>query len=446
MTAIPLTGNTAVEQTAAVAPLPPPAGQLKLLFLLPFAPDRRGSHGGARATAAMIEMLGKSHRVCAIYLVGDGDPAPQQLPLNCERTVAVPKQRRTAAAGPIGRLIDGVRKIASHQPQWAEECWSPVFATEVAALAAEFEPDIVHHEFHVMAQYVPMVRAACPRTACVVTEHEPGITADARAGASRTLRERLGASRRRRAWRNYERRTLRQADGIIAFTETDAAALAKLLGRETVAIAVIPLRLPQDAPTARRRPPPVQSDFVFVGNFRHPPNLDAALRLVSGIFPIILRDLPDATLSIVGVHPPAELLAASSDRIRVTGRVDDPSIFLAGAAVVLVPLRQGGGLRVKMLEACAAGKAIVASPLAVEGLSLRDGEEVLIAHSDAEFAAKAIAILADPKARKRLEAASRRWWEQEHETGRWSAQYEDFYSTVLSGGRIRARSHGAGLS
>ena len=60
----------------------------------------------------------------------------------------------------------------------------------------------------------------------------------------------------------------------------------------------------------------------------------------------------------------------------MTGWVDDPSIYLAGATVVLVPLRQGGGLRVKMLEACAAGKAIVASPMAIEGLSLRHDEEV----------------------------------------------------------------------
>ena len=167
-----------------------------------------------------------------------------------------------------------------------------------------------------------------------------------------------------------------------------------------------------------------------MGNFRHPPNADAARRLVRSIFPMILRKLPEATLTIVGADPPQDLVDAASDRVTVTGWVDDPSIYLAGAAVVLVPLRQGGGLRVKMLEACAAGKAIVASPMAVEGLSLGHGQEVMIAQTDEEFAEIAIALMEDPEARARLEGASRRWWEDEHDVGRWSAQYADVYASL----------------
>jgi glycosyltransferase involved in cell wall biosynthesis len=177
----------------------------------------------------------------------------------------------------------------------------------------------------------------------------------------------------------------------------------------------------------------VESDFVFVGNFRHPPNADAARRLVRNIFPMILRELPEATLTIVGADPPQDVVDAASDRVSVTGWVDDPSIYVAGAKVILVPLRQGGGLRVKMLEACAAGKAIVASPMAVEGLSLRADEEVRIANSDGEFAASAIALMADPEARARLEHASRGWWEDQHDVGRWSAQYADLYATLGKG-------------
>ena len=131
---------------------------------------------------------------------------------------------------------------------------------------------------------------------------------------------------------------------------------------------------------------------------------------------------------------PKIFVDAASDRVTVTGWVDDPSIYLAGAKVVLVPLRQGGGLRVKMLEACAAGKAIVASPMAIEGLSLRHDEEVRIAKSDGEFAASAVALMADPEARARLELASRRWWEDEHDIGRWSAQYADLYASLGKSG------------
>jgi polysaccharide biosynthesis protein PslH len=401
---------------------------LKLMFLLPFAPDLRGTHGGTRATGAIIDMLGKTHRVVVLYLAGAGDPPPLQPP-ECERLVAIPAEMRaTGARTAMARALRAARKLLWGRPQWVEESWSPAMASEVAAVAAEFEPDVVQCEFHVMAQYIPIVRSACPETATIVTEHEPGIAADAVSGAPSTLRERIARVARKRAWSRYERRALRAADAVVVFTESDAAALKRLLGVDHPPIRVIPLRLPsqpQAKPSA-----PVKSDFLFVGNFRHPPNADAARRLVGSIFPKILRDLPDATLAIVGADPPQDLVDAASDRVTVTGWVDDPSVYLAGAAVVLVPLRQGGGLRVKMLEACGAGKAVVASPLAVEGLSLGDGKEVMIAQTDEEFAQAAIKLIEDSKSRARLERASRHWWEAEHDVGRWSAQYADLYATL----------------
>ncbi|HEX5258779.1 MAG TPA: glycosyltransferase family 4 protein [Sphingomicrobium sp.] len=190
---------------------------------------------------------------------------------------------------------------------------------------------------------------------------------------------------------------------------------------------------------------PVRSDFLFVGNFVHPPNADAARRLVNSIFPMIQRDLPKSKLAIVGPNAPTDVLAAHSDDVNVTGWVDDPAIYLAGAAVVLVPLRQGGGLRVKILEACAAGKAIVASPTAVEGLSLRHGEQAIIADTDEEFARSAVALIEDPETRTRLELASRRWWEEEQDSAPWSAEYAELYATLL-GTRARTTERKAALA
>ena len=402
---------------------------LKLLFLLPFPPDLRGSHGGTRATAAMIDMLSDDHQVCVLYFKQAGDPPPRQLP-RCDRLIAIPKDRPARPRTPVRRWIDTIGGLFFRRPRWVDECWSRAMTREVTDIAAEFAPDVVHHEFHVMAQYIPVVRSACPGAACIVTEHEPGITADARPGASPTLRERLGALSRRREWQRYERRALSKADAIIVFTSADAAALKRLLGRRSPPVTVIALCLPQDTKSQAADLPPVKSDFLFVGNFGHPPNADAARRLVESILPKILHETPDATLAIVGANPPPDVLDAASDRLVVTGWVDDPSVYLAGADVVLVPLRQGGGLRVKMLEACAAGKAIVASPLAVEGLSLSHGKEVVLAQSDGEFAANAIALKRDAAARARLEAASRRWWEGQQDAGQWSAEYASFYATI----------------
>jgi glycosyltransferase involved in cell wall biosynthesis len=409
--------------------------RLKLLFLLPFAPDLRGSHGGARATAAIIEMLSKDHRVCVLYLSSPGDPPARQLPSDCERMLAVDVARPAKSVRSLAkRFRDAIGHLFWREPEWVESAWSPLMASEAAAVAAEFEPDIVYFEFHVMAQYIAAVRAAFPRAKMVVTEHEPGITADDKGGGSSALWQRLGGLARKRAWRRYERRALRQADAIVVFTESDAAALDRLLGPDRPQITVIPLRLPADAPRPAKGKETVESDFLFVGNFRHPPNADAARRLVSGIFPLIQRDLPDATLYIVGANPPQDVIDAASDSVAVTGWVDDPSVYLAGAKIVLVPLRQGGGLRVKMLEACAAGTAIIASRMAVEGLSLADGKEVLIAETDEEFAAKAVALMANPENRAQLAAASRRWSDVEQGSDLWSAQYAAFHATLAKSG------------
>lgn len=407
-----------------------PCRPLKLLFLLPFAPDIRGSHGGARATSAIIEMLSEDHCVSVLYLSDPADPPPRQLPAGCEKMMAVPVA--TSNSSHVKRFADGIGELFWRAPEWVEASWTPLMASQAAAVAAEFEPDIVHYEFHVMAQYIPFVRTVCPRAANVVTEHEPGITADERGGGFRTLRQRLGGLARQRAWRRYERRALRRADAILVFTDSDAAALARLLGSNQPPVTVIPLRLPRDASPPAPSVAPIESDFLFVGNFNHPPNGDAARRLVRDIFPLIQRDLPDTTLTIVGANPPTDLIAAASDRVKVTGWVDDPSVYLAGTAVVLVPLRQGGGLRVKMLEACAEGKAIVASRMAVEGLALTDGKEVVLAETDEEFAAQAIALMASPESRARLETASRRWSEIEQDDGRWANQYADFHAKLAS--------------
>ncbi len=437
MTPVPSAGGASAQPTVAPAGASAASRPLKLMFVLPFAPDLRGSHGGARATAAIIDMLSQNHRVCVVYLAATGLPLPRQLPERCERILAVPVERPARAARSLaGRLVDVIGVLTRREPEWVEASWSPLMARQVAAMAAEFDPDVVHHEFHVMAQYIPVVRKACPRAACVVNEHEPGITADERAGAFLTLRQRLRGLARHRSWRRYERRALPAADAILVFTASDAAALTRLLGPNAPAITVIPFRLPGEAPSPARVAVPAKSDFLFVGNFGHPPNADAARRLVRGIFPLIRRDLPDATLAIVGANPPEDLVAAGSDNVVVTGWVDDPSTYLAGAAIVLVPLRQGGGLRVKMLEACAAGKAIIASRMAIEGLSLTDGKEVMLAETDEEFAASAIALVGNPEARAKLETASRCWSERDNDAAAWSNQYADFHATLASRGDL----------
>ena len=149
--------------------------------------------------------------------------------------------------------------------------------------------------------------------------------------------------------------------------------------------------------------------MLFVGSFGHPPNIDAAVRLARDIFPGVRARVPEAILEIVGDAPPQAVRRLAGEGIVVTGRVADVRPHLDNAAVVAAPLRLGGGMRVKMLESLAAGKAMVATPRAVAGLGLEPGTHALIADGDGELSDALVSLLGDPELRRRMGGAARTW-------------------------------------
>jgi glycosyltransferase involved in cell wall biosynthesis len=211
---------------------------------------------------------------------------------------------------------------------------------------------------------------------------------------------------------------------VTVFTERDRDELA-LLGAPT-SISVIPFGV--EAPEHPLDPLGSGDVVLFLGNFVHEPNVDAARRLAETIFPRLRALHPGATLELVGPEPPPGLEA---EAVVVTGAVPDVTPHLDRAAVFVAPLRLGGGMRVKVLEALAAGKAVVASPLAVEGLEVRDGEELVLAETDDEFAERVAQLLGDPERRRALAERARRFalerlgWEHA------LASYERLHASLL---------------
>jgi glycosyltransferase involved in cell wall biosynthesis len=179
-------------------------------------------------------------------------------------------------------------------------------------------------------------------------------------------------------------------------------------------------------------------NLLFIGNFRHLPNVDAALRLTSTIFPRVQARVPGLILYIVGDHPTRQIRQMATSTVVVTGRVPDVTPHLDRAALVVVPLRLGGGMRVKMLEALAAGKAVVASPLAVEGLDVMDGKHVLLADSDRQFEDAIVQLLTQPERRTALAAHARNWACANLDWERSVAAYERLYENLITCSPIAA--------
>jgi glycosyltransferase involved in cell wall biosynthesis len=168
-----------------------------------------------------------------------------------------------------------------------------------------------------------------------------------------------------------------------------------------------------------------------VGNFYHPPNRDAARRLVDSIFRSVRQRFPDARLFIVGENPPAQLNPSSDEKIMITGRVPEITPYLDRAAVFVAPLRLGGGMRIKILESLAAGKAVVTTCRAAEGLNIQDGQQLILAETDDEFITQIIDLLQNPDKRIAIAKCARAWaceniaWEKS------VARYESLYQGLL---------------
>jgi glycosyltransferase involved in cell wall biosynthesis len=138
------------------------------------------------------------------------------------------------------------------------------------------------------------------------------------------------------------------------------------------------------------------------------PNEDAMLYFCRDVLPRIRAQEPHVSLSIVGRAPtPAVARLAQEAGVSVTGRVDDVRPYMAESAVYVVPLRIGGGTRLKIFEAMAMGKAVVSTTVGAEGLPVHDGEHLLLADDSESFASAVVRLLRDDDRRRSLEAAAR---------------------------------------
>ena len=207
--------------------------------------------------------------------------------------------------------------------------------------------------------------------------------------------------------RRYESRHLRHVRLATFVSEVDAAAFS---ARHADANAkVVPNGVdaawfdrPDDAAGAQT------PTALFLGNLLHPPNADAARYLLEQIAPRVRRRLPEARFVVLGASPTADLhdLAAPGDRI--TGWVDDIRPTLWAADAVVLPMRMGTGIKNKLLEAWAAGRAVAATPLACQGTPAVDGANVLCAQTADDLADATARLLTDAELRRRLGEAGRK--------------------------------------
>lgn len=222
----------------------------------------------------------------------------------------------------------------------------------------------------------------------------------------------------------------------VVVSEPDRDELLRLNPR--LQVEVIPNGV--DTYTFRPRPTRRIPTLLFVGNYEYPPNVDAALRLATEIFPAVRQRIPNVRLWLVGNAPPAELVALQSNKglkplvqtpIRVTGRVPDVRPYLSRAGVFVSPLRLGAGIKNKVLEALAVGCPVVATPLSVDGIDVRHEQEALIADG-VDMVEQIVRLLQDDSLSERLSINGRKLIESRYSWDRVAESYEQLYRAVIN--------------
>jgi polysaccharide biosynthesis protein PslH len=399
---------------------PAAAARRRVLVATPFPPRLDGRHGGSRAIAQLLVGLAERHDIALLALKAVEEPGVDAiLRRACDRVdeVEIP----AVGSSFRKRLVNRLRLRAAllcRVPTWASERAAPAFGSRLEALVRDWHPDIVQLEYRIMGQYLP-----APTThsvPCILADVDPISADSARSGLRGWLET--------RAWESLGRTSFGRVDSVVVLTERDRGAVRGLSGSTPIVRIPLGYDIP-DSPLDPGGSNPY--DIVCIGSFVHPPNVDAALWLANDIFPSVRARIPAASLTLIGSHAPPGALPIERSTVRLRVDVPDVRPYLDAAAVVAVPIRRGGGMRVKVLEALSAGKAIVATPLALEGLDVTSGEQVVVAETATQFADALTVLLSDRKRRTRMAKAARAWAERHLDIAAEVAAYERLYDSLL---------------
>jgi sugar transferase (PEP-CTERM/EpsH1 system associated) len=362
----------------------------------------------------LIRGLSARHEVDLLTFIQSSGELDRAGPLYqfCRRLSGVPAPRRTT----LQRLA---WILTSPLPDMALRLPSPVFRALLADWLKTTQYDVVQVEGIEMAQYGLAVGANGHSPLLVFDDHNAEYVLQQRAFETdvRLPKRWVGALYSLIQWqklRRYETRICRAADRVVAVSQADADALRRLVPGLTVAVVPNGVDLDYYSPDWKLDSSSASSPhLVFTGKMDFRPNIDAVVWFCSQVLPRIWQTAAEVRFAIVGRDPSPRVQALATDsRITVTGYVPDVRPYVAGASVYVVPLRVGGGTRLKVLEAMAMGKAIVSTQLGCEGIEATDGQELIIANSADAVAREVLALLADPTRCHRLGAAARRLVEQ----------------------------------
>jgi glycosyltransferase involved in cell wall biosynthesis len=382
--------------------------RLSILYVSPMPPSPPRFGAQARMHGLMTS-LARRHDITAIALVDEGfdvEDCRRAMSVYCRDVVLIPNPY--GRNGAIKRALQ-LRSLVSLHSFERHRCSVPALQAVIDRVLSRAPFDVVNLEFPYLAHFRFDRAASGKRPApCVIDAHEIAYDivrqfARHTAGAGRSVYAALN-------WRKLRREELaafRSAQAVCACSVADQERiLAEVPTARTV---VIPNAADVEFYRPRAEDPPGDGrTVVFFGLLSTVPNIDGATWFIREIWPRILRGRPDARCKIIGKGAAKVIHDLAGSGVEIVGFVEDLRPHLASAAALVVPLRLGGGTRLKIVEGMAMGKAIVSTTLGAEGLDIVNGQNIVIADDAAGFADSVVRLLDEPSRAAEIGASARR--------------------------------------
>ena len=363
--------------------------------------------GGRLRTWHLMRHLARRHEISYLAFADSNTP-PSALQAMADVASDVHTVGRDDAPKGTWRFAMGVAlRLADPLPYAVGKYRSPEYARTIRSLLAAKPFDVVVCDF--LCPVVNLPRRL-PCYSVLFTHNVESEIWRRHTDTQRSFWMRVLYQQQYRRMLRFEARALARFDSVLAVSDADRETFARIYPGAMRAPARV---IPTGVDTSYFKPSGTPSDpgrrsIVFTGSMDWLPNEDAMLFFCGEILPIIRREEPGTTLSIVGRTPtPAVQRLAAQEGVTVTGRVDDVRPFLETASVFAVPLRIGGGTRLKIFEAMAMGKAVVSTTVGAEGLDVVSGTHLMTADDPRGFADAVIALFRNVERRRQFESAGR---------------------------------------
>ena len=383
--------------------------------------------GGKLRTWHLMRHLAHRHEITYVSFSEPGQLQTHRDGMSevCAQLITVP--RTDPAKGTAAFYLDAARHVLQPLPYAVGKYRSDAYAAAVRRLLDSGAFDVVVADFLPPVANLPK---SLPVPSLLFTHN---VEAEIWRRHTETAANAFSRALLKQQWTRmlrFERDALARFDLVLAVSDADSRTFARLYPgalRRPIHVIQTGVDTAYFTPmTGHERP----AHLVFTGSMDWLPNEDGMLYFVRDILPRIRQAEPAVTVSIIGRSPtPAVKRLAETAGVEVTGRVDDVRPHVAAGSVYVVPLRIGGGTRLKLFEAMSMAKAVVSTTVGAEGLPVTSGKDVVIADEPARFAQAVVDLIRDEAGRRRIEVAARRLVVEHYD---WAAVASDFETALSS--------------